>query len=111
MMRRLLCFLHISSLLCRTTVCSLAIGGILLSRCVYYDLFILCFKDTNKFFLILHLVTTNTLSLWNLLYCCQNITPKNIILLQLLCQRLHLLLHLLDMFPVQPRCCLRGFLP
>lgn len=27
MMRRLLCFLHISSLLCRTTVCSLAIGG------------------------------------------------------------------------------------
>lgn len=26
MMRRLLCFLHISSLLCRTTVCSLAIG-------------------------------------------------------------------------------------
>lgn len=32
MMRRLLCFLHISSLLCRTTVCSLAIGGILLCR-------------------------------------------------------------------------------
>lgn len=30
MMRRLLYFLHISSLLCRTTVCSLAIGGILL---------------------------------------------------------------------------------
>ena len=29
-MRRLLYFLHISSLLCRTTVCSLAIGGILL---------------------------------------------------------------------------------
>lgn len=27
MMRRLLYFLHISSLLCRTTVCSLAIGG------------------------------------------------------------------------------------
>lgn len=30
MMRRLLYFLHISSLLCRTTVCSLAIGGIFL---------------------------------------------------------------------------------
>lgn len=30
MMRRLLYFLHISSLLCRTTVCSLAIGRILL---------------------------------------------------------------------------------
>lgn len=29
-MRRLLYFLHISSLLCRTTVCSLAIGRILL---------------------------------------------------------------------------------
>ena len=32
MMRRLLCFLHSSSLLCRTNVCSLAIGGILLCR-------------------------------------------------------------------------------
>lgn len=34
MMRRLLYFLHISSLLCRTTVWSLAIGRILLCFCI-----------------------------------------------------------------------------
>ncbi len=40
MMRRLLYFLHISSLLCRTTVCSLAIGRILLClSCGYFSIF------------------------------------------------------------------------
>lgn len=41
MMRRLLYFLHISSLLCRTTVCSLAIGGDspLSFSCGYFSIF------------------------------------------------------------------------
>ena len=39
MMRRLLYFLHISSLLCRTTVCSLVIGGFLCLFCGYFSIF------------------------------------------------------------------------
>ena len=39
MMRRLLCFLHISSLLCRTTVCSLAILDSFVFFCEYFIIF------------------------------------------------------------------------
>lgn len=39
MMRRLLYFLHISSLLCRTTVCSFAILDSFVFSCEYFIIF------------------------------------------------------------------------